>query len=185
MRAETYELLAYAARYWFVILALLIAFRGWRACVQDNRKARLLRSWAGGTGCVGELILLEDGSKRRPKKPVRYMVPAEAVLGSGRAADIRIHNRDIRKRHIFMTWRPGEMVLHPAKNAEVSARRLPDGTLVLREGDMLTIGSVKLGMLFFNAEDAARMAPDSGQRKKPAQILPEDASKDEFEDVWE
>ena len=185
MRAETYELLAYAARYWFVILALLIAFRGWRACVQDNRKARLLRSWAGGTGCVGELVLISDGSRRRLRKPVRYTVPAEAVLGSGRTADIRIRNRDIRKRHIFMTWRPGEMVLHPAKGTTVGARRLADGTLVLRDGDTLTIGSVKLSLLFFNAEDAARMAPDSGHRKKPAQVLPEDASKDEFEDVWE
>ena len=43
MSKETYELLALIARYWFAALALLIVWRGWRAAVQDNRKARTLR----------------------------------------------------------------------------------------------------------------------------------------------
>lgn len=182
MRKDTYELLAYAARYWFSILALLVAFRGWRACVQDNRKARLLRSWEGGTGCVGELILLEDGSKRSRKKPLRFQVPAEAVLGSSRSADICIRNRDIRKRHVFMTYRQGELVLHPLHGAKVKAEQLKDGTLVLRDGGTLIMGRVKMSMVFFDTEDAAQ---SDAPRKKPIQILPEDASDAEFEDVWE
>ena len=184
MSHDTYELLALAARYWFALLALLIVFRGWRACVQDNRKARLLREWEGGAGCVGELILTDDGTRRRRKKQPTWQVPAEAVLGSGPAADIRLKGRDIKKRHIFMTYRPGEMVLHPVKDAPFEARRLADGTRVLRDGDSLRIGKMKLTMVFFDAEDAARTAPVK-PRKRPAQVLPEDASEDEFEDVWE
>ena len=184
MSRETYELLALAARYWFAALAVLIAFRGWRACVQDNRRARRLRDWQGGAGCVGELVLVDDGTKRRRKKPQTWQVPAEAVLGSGGAADIRLKGRDIQKRHIFMTYRPGEMVLHPVNGAPFTARSLPDGTHVLRDGDALRVGKMKLTMVFFDAEDAARKAPVK-PRKKAAQILPEDVSDDEFEDVWE
>ena len=184
MNQSTYELLALAARYWFALLAVVIVFRGWRACVQDNRKARTLRDWAGGAGCVGELVLVSDGTRRKRKKPVTFQVPAEAVLGSGRTADIRLRGRDIRKRHIFMTYRPGEMVLHAVKEAPFEARHLADGTQVLRDGDTLRVGQMTLGMVFFDAEDAEREAA-AKPRRKPAQILPEDVSDDEFEDVWE
>ncbi len=83
-----------------------------------------------------------------------------------------------------MTRRGGEMVLHGAKGAPFEAHRLADGTQVLRDGDTLRIGKMKLTMVFFDVDDAAREAPVR-PRKKPAQILPEDASDDEFEDVWE
>ena len=83
-----------------------------------------------------------------------------------------------------MTYRPGEMVLHPVKGAAFEARQLADGTFVLRDGDTLRLGKMKLMMVFFDAEDAERDAP-SRPRRKPAQILPEDASDEEFEDVWE
>ena len=184
MSGNTYELLALIGRYWFAGLAVLIVLRGWRACVQDNRKARTLRDWAGGAGCVGELVLTDDGTRRRRKKPQTWLVPAEAMLGSGRRADIRLRGRDIQKKHIFMTYRPGEMVLHAVNGAPVGARRLADGTWVLRDGDTLRVGRMKLTMVFFDAEDAARKAPVK-PRRKAAQVLPEDVSDDEFEDVWE
>ena len=184
MSHETYELLALMGRYWFAGLALLIVLRGWLACVMDNRKARLLRDWEGGAGCVGELVLTDDGTKRKRKKQVKWQVPAEAVLGSGGAADIRLRGADIKKKHIFMTYRPGEMVLHAIKGAPFKARALDDGTQVLRDGDTLRVGKMKLMMVFFDTADAAREAPDK-PRRKPAQVLPEDASDDEFEDVWE
>lgn len=184
MSRETYELLALAARYWFAALAVLIAFRGWRACVQDNRRARRLRDWQGGAGCVGELVLVDDGTRRRRRKPQTWLVPAEAVLGSGRAADIRLRSRDIQKRHIFMTYRPGEMVLHPVNGSQFQAQWLTDGTQVLRDGDTLRVGPMRLTMVFFDAADAARKGPVK-PRKRAAQVLPEDVSDDEFVDVWE
>ena len=184
MSGETYELLALIGRYWFALLALIVVLRGWQACVQDNRKARLLRDWEGGAGCVGELVLIDDGTKRRREKQVTWQVPAEALLGSGGAADIRLRGADIQKKHIFMTYRNGEMVLHPVKNAAFKARTLKDGTQVLRDGDTLRVGKMELMMVFFDAADAAREAGGK-PRRKPAQILPEDASDDEFEDVWE
>ncbi len=184
MSHDTYELLALIGRYWFALLALIVVLRGWQACVQDNRKARLLRDWEGGAGCVGELVLTSDGTKRKRKKTVKWQVPAEALLGSGGAADIRLRGRDIKKKHIFMTYRSGEMVLHPVKGAAFQARTLKDGTQVLRDGDTLRVGRMKLMMVFFDTAEAARRAPDK-PRKRPAQVLPEDASDEEFEDAWE
>ena len=171
MSADLYELIAYAARYWFALLAVLVAFYGWRACVTDNRRARILRYQAHGAGCVGELVMLDDGAKKKKnRKPECYQFGAEAVIGSGRTADVRIRARDVKKRHIFMTYRPGEM------NKE--------GEHILRDGDMLEIGALKMTLVFFNAEDAA---PDESGARQPkvAQVLPEDVSDDEFEDVWE
>ncbi len=184
MRGDLYELVAYAARYWFALLAVLVVFYGWRACVKDNRRARILRSQARGTGCVGELVLLEDGTKKKRKRPEHYQFGAEAVIGSGSAADVRIRAHDVRKKHIFMTYRCGEMVLHAIDGAEFDAPMAPTGEMVLRDGDMLIIGRLKLTLVFFNAEDAA---PDEAGNApiKAAQVLPEDVSDDEFEDVWE
>ena len=55
---------------------------------------------------------------------------------------------------------------------------------ILRDGDELQIGALRMTLVFFNAEDAA--ADESGARQpKVAQVLPEDVSDDEFEDVWE
>ena len=48
----------------------------------------------------------------------------------------------------------------------------------------MQIGALRMTLVFFNAEDAA--ADESGARQpKVAQVLPEDVSDDEFEDVWE
>ena len=68
MSTDLYELIAYAARYWFALLAVLVAFYGWRACVTDNRRARILRYQAHGAGCVGELVMLDDGTKKKKNR---------------------------------------------------------------------------------------------------------------------
>ena len=184
MSTDLYDLIAYAARYWFALLAVLVAFYGWRACVTDNRRARILRYQAHGAGCVGELVLLDDGTKKKRRRPECYQFGAEAVIGSGRTADVRIRMHDIKKRHIFMTYRPGEMVLHGIDGASFNSPVNDEGEHVLRDGDTLEIGSLKMTLVFFNAEDAA--ADESGARQpKVAQVLPEDVSDDEFEDVWE
>ena len=185
MSTDLYELIAYAARYWFALLAVLVAFYGWRACVTDNRRARILRYQAHGAGCVGERVMLDDGTKKKKnRKPECYQFGAEAVIGSGRTADVRIRARDVKKRHIFMTYRPGEMVLHAVDGAPFTSPVNREGEHILRDGDELQIGALRMTLVFFNAEDAA--ADESGARQpKVAQVLPEDVSDDEFEDVWE
>ena len=181
LNRESYELLAYIARYWFAFLGILVAFRAWKAAIRDNRKEQVLRAWEGGQGCVGELVVVSTGGRRRAR-PERYLVPQEAVLGSGSRADIQIHGRGIRRKHIFMTYRPGEMVLHPVGKAAYTARKGDDGEDVLRSGDRLQVGRYTLKMVFFDAADA-RMARRGGA--KPAKAAPRRSAEDEFEGVWD
>ena len=151
---DSYEWLAYIARYWFAFLGVLVAFRAWKAAIRDNRKEQVLRAWEGGQGCVGELVVVSAGGKRRRGREERFLVPQEAVLGSGSGADIQLHGRGIRKRHIFMTYRPGEMTLHPLRKASYTSPRNEDGIDVLRDGDRLQVGKYTLMMVFFDAADA-------------------------------
>ena len=182
MSGESYELLSYIARYWFSLLAALVVWRAWRAVVRDNRKEKLLRAWEGGAGCVGEMVLVDDGSKRRRAQPPRFLVPQEAVIGSGAKADIRLRGPGIRRRHVYMTYRPGEMALHAARGAEIEARTDENGDTVLRDGDKLKIGRYTLMMVFFDAEDAR---PARKRAAKPKQPRERTAPEDEFDDVWE
>ena len=159
MSSDVYELLALAMRYWFILLALLITFRAWRACVTDNRSQRLLRDWAPDAGSVGEFLVVEDPRARLLGQ--RYPVPAEGILGSGRVADVRINRRGIASRHYYMTYRDGLLLLTP-----LSPLAFPGGA-VLRDGDSLEINGLTLLLTFYSVEDAGPVSEPN----------------DEFEDI--
>lgn len=179
MNSETYEILALAARYWFILLAALIVLRGWRATVKDNRNAKVLRDWAGGAGCVGELVVLEDGKKQKKKSlcGARFPVPLEGLIGSGGTADIRIRHQDVHSKHVWFHYQPGRMVLHRAGRAQISCPMSSDGKLVLRDGDQLEIGRLTLVMVFYDMSDAAADRP----AVRPGKERKEDAE----ENFWE
>lgn len=161
MSTETYELLALAARYWFIVLAALIAVRGWRSSVKDNRNAKILRDWAGGAGCIGELVVLEDGQKQKKRtiRGARFPVPEEGLIGSGGLADIRIHHPDLHRKHVWFAYRKGRLMLTPAGKAQISAPVTPDGRHVLRDGDEISIGRLRMMMVFYDVQDAADAQP--------------------------
>ena len=147
MNSDLYALIALAARYWFVALIVILLFRGWRMTVADNRRAKLLREWMGQTGCVGELIL-SPGSRRR----VSYPIPREGVMGSGRAADVRIRSRELMRAHAHFELREGGLLIRPLGKAELSVGGGFSGESVfLRDGDVLTIGRLQLMLVLFDA----------------------------------
>lgn len=179
MNSETYEILALAARYWFILLAALLVLKAWRATVRDNRNAKILRDWAGGAGCVGELVVLEDGKKQKKKslRGARFPVPLEGLIGSGGTADIRIRHQDVRSKHAWFHYQPGRIVLNRAGRAQISCPMSPDGKLVLRDGDQLEIGRLKLVMVFYDLSDAAV--------EKPAARPDDDQEENIEENFWE
>lgn len=147
MNSDLYALIALAARYWFVALIVILLFRGWRMTVADNRRAKLLREWMGQTGCVGELIL-SPGSRKR----VSYPIPREGVMGSGRAADVRIRSRELMRAHAHFELREGGLLIRPLGKAELSVGGGFSGESVfLRDGDVLTIGRLQLMLVLFDA----------------------------------
>lgn len=178
MDSEAYEILALAARYWFIILAALFVVKAWRITVRDNRNAKILRDWAGGAGCVGELVVLEDGKKqgRKSFRGARFPVPMEGLIGSGGTADIRIRHQDVRRKHVWFHYQPGRMVLTCAGRAQISCPMAQDGKRALRDGDQLVIGRLKLVMVFYDLSDAA-----AGQMVASDGDVPERAEGDFWE----
>ena len=188
MSSETYEILALAARYWFIALAVLFVIKGWRASVKDNRNAKILRDWAGGAGCVGELLVLEDGvrSKKRSLRGARLPVPMEGLIGSGSTADIRIRHADVRRKHIWFSYQPGKMMLTLVGNAQADTPVTPDGRKILREGDQLTIGRLKMSMVFYSIDDAAAAAPVYVRKARATRRKASDNFDDHYEEsFWE
>ena len=156
MSSELYALIALAARYWFAALIVVLLFRGWRMTVSDNRRAKLIREWMGQTGCVGEWIA-NPGEKKR----VSYPIPREGVLGSARSADVRIRHRDIKRAHAHFELREGGLLVKPLGSARLSVGGGHTGEAVfLQNGDVLTVGKLKLMLVLFDAPDEAEEAPD-------------------------
>lgn len=147
MNSDLYTLIALAARYWFAGLAVVILFRGWRMTVADNRRARLLREWMGQTGCVGELIA-NPGAKKR----ISYPIPREGVLGSAAKADVRIRHREVARAHAHFELREGGLLIKPLGRARLSIGEGYSGNAVfIQDGDVLTIGRLKLMLVLFDA----------------------------------
>ena len=187
MSSETYEILALAARYWFLLLAGLIVLRGLANSRNENRRERNLREEIGAAGCIGELVVLEDGVKNRKKslRGARFPVPEEGLIGSGRMADIRIRHTDMKRRHVMFSYRPGRLLLRPVGRSEIECPREADGSMVLRDDERLMIGSLEMLMVFYDVKDAAE-APKEERRQRPAKKKEEDEYEDPFEEnFWE
>ena len=187
MSSETYEIMALAARYWFLMLAGLIVIKGLLNSRKENRRERELREEIGSAGCIGELVVLEDGVKNKKKslRGARFPVPEEGLIGSGRIADIRIRHADMNRKHVRFSYRQGELVLRPVGRASVECPMKPDGTLALRDDERLIVGSLELLMVFYDLKDAAE-APAEPRRQRPAKKKEEDEYEDPFEEnFWE
>ena len=186
MSTETYEILALAARYWFLLLAALFVIRGLMNSRQTNREERELRDQFSSAGCVGELVVLSDGVKN-PKKSVRgarFPVPKEGLIGSGRIADIRIRHADMKRKHVRFSYLPGELRIRPVGKAEVSCPMRLDGSGLLQDGDRMRIGALELMMVFYETQDAAAGSASAVRRPKP--VREEDEYEDPFEEnFWE
>lgn len=173
MTSDLYALIALAARYWFVALIVALLFRGWRMTVADNRRAKLLREWMGQTGCVGELIL-NPGSKKR----VSYPIPREGVLGSAVSADVRIRHRDMQRAHAHFELREGGLLVKPIGHAELKVGGGFTGEAVfLEDGDVLTIGKLRLMLVLFDAPQEEEEEEDQWFEVEPGD--PEDGKADE------
>ena len=174
MNSDLYALIALAARYWFVALIAVLLFRGWRMTVADNRRAKLLREWMGQTGCVGELIL-NPGTK----KHISYPIPREGVLGSGRAADVRIRSRDLKHAHAHFELREGGLLVKPLGRAELKVGGGFTGESVfLQDGDVLTIGKLQLMLVLFDA------SAEEEETDEWFEVGPDEAEPEENADEW-
>ena len=143
MDQGVYEIIALAARYGFAALMVLIVLRAWRLTIVDSRRAQTLRRLSPETGLSGELIVLEgDGQARRG---MRYPVIREGMIGSSRAADIRVRHPSVRRKHAWFQLTDGGLALRAHEGAAIKDRRTRRvGELLLKDGDVFQLGRVRL-----------------------------------------
>ncbi len=192
MSTETYEILSLTARYLFIAAAALILVRSWWATIRDNRNAQYRRSWRGGTGYIGELVVTGDASRKGKRgkglKGARYPVPQAGMLGSGKMADILIKHSDVRGRHVWIEFGGGMLRLTPVGRQKISSPMLPDGTHVLKQGDRLIIGGLQMTLNVFEQEWAQAVYAqkvEAAKRVKGGKKAVRQEETWDDEDFWE
>jgi len=147
-------------------------------------------SYIGGQRGSGEFVqrggnffagYLFDGSSHiyRP-----FVVGLRSGTGSasfeGGTADIRIRHADVRRKHLWLNYQPGRMMLTLVGRAQAETPVTPDGKRILRDGDQLLIGKLKLMMVFYDVRDAA--AAENTVAKRGKQVR---KTTDDYDDLYE
>lgn len=151
IRSDIYELIALIARYWFAVVIVLFVIRAWRITIVDNRRAKVLRSFAASTGQLGELMVVRGAGRIR--RGMRYPILQEGLLGASGKADIRIRNSAVKKRHAHFKITPEGLLLTSIAGAPLS---FSDGNagrrLLATDGDTLVFGEIHLLVVLFDGQ---------------------------------
>ncbi len=147
MSDTAYQVLIYAARYWFAALAVFIAARAVIASVREARIVRDIRRRIEEVAAFAELIVIEDGlGVLRPG--ARYAFARDAVLGSASGSDVRLRHRDVGRKHATFCAEADCVRVKPARGKEV---RL-DGERVKKEGLIFDGGEIAIGSIRFRVK---------------------------------
>lgn len=177
-----YELVALAARYLFAALMVLIVARAWRLTIIDSRRAKTLRRLSPETGISGELIVMAGDGKAR--RGMRYPVIREGLIGTSREADIRIRHSSIRRRHAYFQLTPEGLEVRSHGGARLGdVRGRPVKAITLRDGDIVTVGGIRLMLVLSEVPESEREIPDV--RNRPARRQAEGRYRDDAYDEEE
>ena len=174
-----YELVALAARYLFAALMVLIVARAWRLTIIDSRRAKTLRRLSPETGISGELIVMAGDGKAR--RGMRYPVIREGLIGTSREADIRIRHSSIRRRHAYFQLTPEGLEVRSHGGARLGdVRGRPVKAITLRDGDIVTVGGIRLMLVLSEVPESEREIPDV--RNRPARRQAEGRYRDAYDE---
>ena len=152
MPDRVYEVLAQAARYWFLFWMALIAWRSWRWYRKDRRAARKRLKLLPDAGFVGEMVVIDGGEDI--ERGTVYAVPCEGTMGTARTNDLCIPADGVERRHLWFRFddRKGLMIEPFGKYAvnvdgqDYQNRRSP---LHMAHGSFLMVGGVQLRLRLF------------------------------------
>ena len=152
MDHNAYQLLALGARYWFVLLAAVLVWRGAAALLHEHYRRKKLLKKLPDAGMVGEMRDIDNDRA--------YPLPREGVLGGGRACDIRL--RGLRRRDINFAFVEGKGLLltpcHSRGEVLLDGAPLGKGGYALH-GAMLRVGGYTLRIRLFAGLNVPRPAP--------------------------
>ena len=177
MPDEIYELIAQGARYWFVFLMALIAWRSWRWYRKDKKKARKRLKLLPDAGFVGEMVVVQAAGSLRLGQVLP--VPREGTLGTARTNDLYVPVPGVSKKHLWFRFDDGEgLMVEPfgrqpftVDGAAFTSRREP---LYMAHGSRLCVGEAVLRLRLFAGFECIGRAPRyAGPEAAPVQPEPQ------------
>lgn len=176
MPNEIYEVVAQAARYWFLFLMVLIVWRSYRWLARDRRQRRKRLKLLPDAGYVGEMVVIQGNEELSPG--VALPVTVEGVLGSVRGDDLYVPVRGVHKKHLWFEYDDEAGVLvHPFPGCRAEVDGLPllgmraQGSL--SHGSRLTVGEAELRLrLFAGFETAGSAVLADGEARTVPETAP-------------
>lgn len=129
MPQEIYEIIALGARWWFILLGVLIVLRAFGWLRRDSRRAKRRLRQLPDAGMVGEMVVI-IGNKDMKAGTV-MPVPREGTLGSYRSCDLVIPADGVAPAHCDFSFADGKgLLMYPRRRCPVSV----DGEEFIRRG---------------------------------------------------
>ena len=152
MPDNIYEVVSQAARYWFLFLMALIAWRSYRWLRRDRRKQKKRMRLLPDAGFVGELVVLQGNEELAAGQalPVGF----EGTLGSLRGNDLCVPVNGVAKKHLWFEFDEEDgLRIEPFRRQTVSVDgEAPvgrHGYLQMTQGSQLTVGAAVLKLRLF------------------------------------
>lgn len=158
MPDDVYEVVAQAARYWFLFIMALIVWRSFRWLRKDAKKRKKRLKLLPDAGYVGELVVIE-GSAELPAG-LALPVSSEGILGSVRSDDLFVPVKGVAKKHLWYEFDENDgLAIHPFGRMTVEA----DGETItgrrahaaLAHGSTLKVGDAELRLRLFAGFESA------------------------------
>lgn len=168
MPVEIYEIVALAARFWFLFLMFMIVWRSyrWYARERSQRKKRL--RLLPDAGYIGELVVMQGAGDLERGQVLS--VPFEGTLGFVRSNDLCIPAPGVANRHLWFSYdeRQGLVMTPVGKNDfsvdQITIGESPEG-LCMAHGSRLYIGECELRLRMFAGYEVNRvMSPPAIRR---------------------
>lgn len=102
MPAEIYEIVALAARFWFLFLMALIVLRSYRWYARERRQRKKRLRLLPDAGYIGEFVVLQGAGDLKEGEVLS--VPFEGTLGFVRSNDLCVPVPGVATRHLWFSY---------------------------------------------------------------------------------
>ncbi len=176
MPAELYEIVALAARFWFLFLMVLIVLRSYRWYARERRQRRKRLRLLPDAGFIGELVAMQTAGGVKQGKV--FPVPFEGTLGCAGSNDLCISAPGVGNRHIWFSYdKKKGLKLIPLGRSDFAVDHLtiaqqPKG-LYMAHGSRLYVGECELRLRMFAGYEVMTAANRVIDERRYSQPLPE------------
>lgn len=181
MDASVYAVVAYIARYWFALLAVLIIWRAIRWLRQDIDRTARAQRFLPDAGYIGEWAVVASDARNMPEGQI-LRAPRDGWIGSARACDVRVTHAGAPARAARFYLREDGLHLLPQRRDSIVVDGEPvQREAVLRHGATLTVGGVTLQLRLFAGVLLSGEMPVRGHKRQRPMPVYEEPDEEEAE----